>query len=170
MKARYMTVANGVTGFRIILFALFLFYITRHEPVLAGFLLLAAWGLDGVDGFIARTLHQETEFGSYLDKIVDRTVIGFGAIALISAGYLPAKALLILTKDIGLLPMVTMGLTRETWAEGVGNYGKGMTLLQGVGILWLLVGLPYENLVIGIIATLGGVVAFLHLRRLSLCS
>ncbi|MHB0859547.1 MAG: CDP-alcohol phosphatidyltransferase family protein [Anaerolineae bacterium] len=39
---------------------------------LGGLLLIAAAGLDGVDGMVARQMGKATKFGSFLDSVIDR--------------------------------------------------------------------------------------------------
>lgn len=169
MSSLYLTAANGVTVFRIVLFGFSLFFVTEHELLLASILLLVAWGLDGVDGFVARSMNQESDFGSLLDKVVDRAVIGLGIFALMFSGYLPQKAILLLTKDIGLLPVLTSGRPKRWWVAGLGWQGKMMTFLQGVGVVWLVVRGPYEDIMLITVAILGGVVAYVQMRRAFLC-
>ncbi|MEX0649585.1 MAG: CDP-alcohol phosphatidyltransferase family protein [Candidatus Andersenbacteria bacterium] len=164
MKGKYLTAANGVTIFRLVLFLLFLIYLYLQQPIVAGALLLAAWGLDAIDGFVARIFHQQSDIGSWLDKTIDRAVIGLGVLALIAGGYIPPKALLLLTKDIGLFPLFTIQPPGAWWVQGLGWTGKGMTFLQGIGILWLLLDLRYANYLLGIVAVAGGAVAVWHLN------
>jgi CDP-diacylglycerol--glycerol-3-phosphate 3-phosphatidyltransferase len=72
------TWANGVTLVRTI-GGLVLFSIAalEHSPTwnLAG--LGVYWGLDCLDGFLARALDQETRFGAQMDILADRFLIAF---------------------------------------------------------------------------------------------
>ncbi len=72
------TWANGVTLLRtvggMILFSVAAF---QQSPTwnLAG--LAVYWGLDCLDGFLARTLNQETRFGAQMDILSDRFLMAF---------------------------------------------------------------------------------------------
>jgi CDP-diacylglycerol--glycerol-3-phosphate 3-phosphatidyltransferase len=72
------TWANAVTLIRVVAgTALFTVALLEHSMVLslAG---LAVYGiLDGLDGFLARRLHQETRFGAQIDILADRQLIAF---------------------------------------------------------------------------------------------
>jgi CDP-diacylglycerol--glycerol-3-phosphate 3-phosphatidyltransferase len=72
------TWANGVTLFRTIL-GLVLFVVAAVEHSLAWNLagLTVYWGLDVLDGFLARRLDQETRAGAQLDILSDRFLIAF---------------------------------------------------------------------------------------------
>lgn len=72
------TWANSVTLLRtiggLILFSIAAF---QHSPTwnLAG--LAIYWGLDCLDGFLARALNQETRFGAQMDILSDRFLMAF---------------------------------------------------------------------------------------------
>ncbi|MGH9856762.1 MAG: CDP-alcohol phosphatidyltransferase family protein [Acidobacteriota bacterium] len=166
-SGRLITWANGITIVRFIFFLCFVGFLFTGQTRLAVTLFTLAWALDAVDGYIARRLHLETALGSFLDKIVDRVLIGFGLLCLIVTGYLPDYSILILTKDIGLLPVLTIHLARQEYPVPAGWRGKAMTALQGVAILWLLFRWPYPEIVVGITAALGGMAAIVHLRNVA---
>jgi CDP-diacylglycerol--glycerol-3-phosphate 3-phosphatidyltransferase len=72
------TWANAVTLFRTVA-GLALFAVAAVERSLAWNLggLAIYWGLDVLDGFLARRLDQETRFGAQLDIISDRFLVAF---------------------------------------------------------------------------------------------
>lgn len=167
MHKDIFTIANGVTVFRLVLFAIFVWYLLERQLGIAVGFFVGAWVLDGVDGWIARKFNQTTEFGSQLDKIIDRIIIFFGVLFLIKAAYLPRAAILLLAKDIALMPISTVHTTPDKGFKGAGMFGKLMTFLQGAGVLWLLFGLPYPFVVIGVVAALGAMVGGWHLYNVT---
>ncbi|MCK4331717.1 MAG: CDP-alcohol phosphatidyltransferase family protein, partial [Dehalococcoidia bacterium] len=65
-------VPNGVTILRAILtvpIAWLVYQGGAVEVVLAGILLMIAWGTDGLDGFLARRLGQSSLAGALLDLV-----------------------------------------------------------------------------------------------------
>jgi phosphatidylglycerophosphate synthase len=163
-RSDLLTAANGITFARLVLFAVFLLLLSQNRFAVAIGFFVAAWALDAADGYVARWLGQESKFGSQLDKIVDRVILILGVLALIKTAYLPAAAIFLLTKDIGLAPVLTIHAMRQEGLAGAGRLGKLMAAIQGGGIFWLLLGWPYSQLVIGFVAVLGGLVAWQHLR------
>jgi CDP-diacylglycerol--glycerol-3-phosphate 3-phosphatidyltransferase len=72
------TIPNVVTGVRLVAsLVCFAIAAARSDPrwSLAG--LALHWALDAVDGFLARTLRQETRTGAQMDIIADRLTITF---------------------------------------------------------------------------------------------
>lgn len=166
MMQPYWTAANVITVSRLGIFALSLFYIAQDRLIPAVAAFAVAWGLDAFDGFVARRFGQASEFGSMLDKVVDRFIIVVGILAFISAEYLPAAALLLGTKDIALLPSLTIHAARGENTRGLGWEGKALSVLQGGAVVWLLVDWPYQNAVIGLVAVLGAMAAYRYLRAI----
>ncbi len=71
-----MNIPNALTFLRIVLIPLFVFslYFTQ-ETYIAVFLLTIAVLSDWLDGYLARKLTQESEFGKWFDPIADRLLI-----------------------------------------------------------------------------------------------
>ena len=166
-SSQIFTYANVLTLFRLALFCAFVVYLFERELDIALALFIFAWALDAVDGWLARYFRQATDFGSQLDKLIDRIVIALGVLALIRTGYLPPMSILLLTKDFGMLPALTIHSARGEAPQGLGWYGKAMTAIQGASILYLLFRLPYQELVIIAVALAGGFVAVRQLRRIT---
>jgi len=71
--------ANFISIFRIFVmfFAVYLIYTqvgNTHAYIWALILTILAFSLDGVDGYVARKLHEESKFGALLDIMGDRIV------------------------------------------------------------------------------------------------
>ncbi len=161
------TAANAVTLVRLPIFFAFLWYLAQDRLAWALILFVAAWALDAVDGLLARWLKQETALGSTLDKIIDRIILGLGILALIRLAYLPRSAILLLAKDLALLPVLTIHGARGESLAGAGLSGKTMTFVQGAAVFWLLAEWSYQEIVIGAVAIAGGVVACRHLYQVA---
>ena len=78
IKKEYITIPNGVTALRLVA-AIILIFI---EPLSLPYLIIYTIGgiSDAIDGFLARKLGGETEFGAKLDSVSD---ISFYAVSLI---------------------------------------------------------------------------------------
>lgn len=69
--------ANLITIFRIALLVVIFVFLSRETVnghIAAFILTIILIALDGVDGMVARRLHQESQLGSVLDIVVDRIV------------------------------------------------------------------------------------------------
>ncbi|KAI8783114.1 uncharacterized protein LOC106056212 [Biomphalaria glabrata] len=79
----------NVIGYVRILLAIgaFLFY---HDPTWFTILYTASISLDGIDGYLARRLHQCSAFGAWFDVVIDLFTRGYLWCALFQGGYLIA--------------------------------------------------------------------------------
>jgi phosphatidylglycerophosphate synthase len=153
-----MTVANLTTGSRVVFFVLFVWaaHIGAIEWMVVSFIL--AWGLDAVDGWVARRLNQTTGFGYIFDKVVDRVVLFCGLLVLLVNRLVPDYLLLVLVKDIASLPAASVQIHSNRAMPSTGRLGKVASAAQGVAVMWALFGAPYSFFVVLLVAVLGGVV------------
>ncbi len=68
---RIKNLPNAVTLFRILLIPVLFILITQKQTPVFTILLVIAGLCDGVDGFLARRLKQQTKFGTKFDSITD---------------------------------------------------------------------------------------------------
>ena len=69
------TLPNLITVGRIVLVPVVIWAITSGNMLLAFWLFVAAGISDAVDGFLAKKLNAQTEFGAYLDPLADKALL-----------------------------------------------------------------------------------------------
>src|SRR3974390_515879 len=74
-KARIWTVPNQITLLRLGFLPFFLILILYEHYDWALFVLVFVALTDAVDGHLARTLHQKSALGAYLDPIADKLLL-----------------------------------------------------------------------------------------------
>lgn len=158
---------NALTGIRLILTFAFLYLVSTGRVSLAAAVFLPAWVLDAFDGWVARTWHQESRFGYYFDKTVDRILIVGGVLALLIWAKVSPAAIFILTKDGAMGIAATIQLGSHEPVDGAGRLGKFAVLVQGFALLWLLLELPYEAVAIFTAALVGAVSGGVYLHRVA---
>ena len=164
-QGKIFTLANSVTASRLIFFIGFIWELRSENLLFAMVYFGIAWGLDAIDGSIARAMGQDGIFGSQLDKVIDRIIIIGSVVALLRYEYVPPSAVFLLVKDIGL----SIALSLEALSKGFpssGVAGKALSVCQGIAILWLALGLPFQSLIISGIAIWGAIIAVLYLRKM----
>ena len=150
---RLWTPANIVTVLRICLVPVFVVAIISPWPayfpfwpdaetakpwVAAGiFILLAA--TDGLDGYLARSRGEVTNFGKFIDPLADKILVAAALLALIELGVLPSwVALVILAREF-----IVSGIRMVAASQGVviaaSWYGKAKTVTQIVAIVLFIV-------------------------------
>ena len=82
MKARIWTVPNQITFLRLGFLPLFLILVLYEEYRWSLLVLFVAGFSDGIDGLLARTLHQKSALGAYLDPIADKLLLSSSFIVL----------------------------------------------------------------------------------------
>jgi CDP-diacylglycerol--glycerol-3-phosphate 3-phosphatidyltransferase len=110
----------------------------------AGILFGAAGVTDQVDGWLARRLRVESEFGKYADPLADRLMIDAAVIMLVIAERLPWPALaVIVARDALLLVGTKFVLGRSNYEFSVSLLGKAATWVLYAGVGFLLVTHPH---------------------------
>ncbi|KAL4140006.1 hypothetical protein PRNP1_015435 [Phytophthora ramorum] len=95
-----VNVPNVITAARILTTPYLAYLIVQGDHVSAIGLLAVAGVSDWLDGFIARTFHQESIVGSFLDPFADKLLIGTLSLSMMWTGLLPLPlAALILGRD-----------------------------------------------------------------------
>jgi len=129
-----LTIPNFITLLRILLTPLFIIFLIQGAYHKALFVFLLAGLSDLADGLIARTWHQKSRLGSYLDPLADKVLVCTALIMLIPLGRLPAwVALLILCRE-----MIVTGLRGIAATTGIvvsaSGMGKIKSIIQYIGL------------------------------------
>ena len=70
-----LNIPNFITISRVIAIPFFIVAISYHYNGIALAIFVACGVTDGLDGFIARTYHQRTEIGAFLDPLADKLLL-----------------------------------------------------------------------------------------------
>ncbi len=149
-----LSTPNLLTAFRLIIFAGFIYLVDQGNIWWAVLAFILAWGLDAIDGVLARSLRQTSDFGYLFDKMTDRIIIFGGLLVLLVYAVVPIYAFFILTKDV----IVGLGLVfihRGGRIKDLGGAGKAMMAGQGAVILWLMSGGPMGWAAVMVVAVWG---------------
>ena len=113
----------------------------RHYQV--AFLLFVVAGLsDGLDGLLARMLHQRTLLGQYLDPVADKLLLSTLFLVLMHEGLIPRRVtVLVFSRDLGILVVaVLLHLTSNVREFRPSIWGKANTVAQIIAVtstLWV---------------------------------
>jgi cardiolipin synthase (CMP-forming) len=132
MASRILTVPNQLTLLRLAFLPFFVISILyeRYEWALA--ILIAAAASDGLDGLLARKLHQKTALGAYLDPIADKLLLSSSFFLLALKGKIGWwLAILVLSRDVLILAVAVVVLTTAGPRRFPPSlFGKATTLFQ----------------------------------------
>ena len=163
-----MSLANKVSIFRILLVPGIIASLVYYHPnrdvlrFVALGLFLVGIASDAVDGWLARSQNQQTELGTLLDPIADKSLILSALIScsiirgLPEAMRIPAWFnLIVISRDVLLVAgsMVLFAI-QGRWHVRPSRLGKWATFAQMLVIPAVLLGLPVKGLLVGIAAVL----------------
>ena len=138
-----MNLANKLTLIRIILVPVFLIFIAaRHIPygsTIATVIFILASITDKLDGYIARSRNQITNFGKFMDPLADKLLVTAALISLVELHVVPAwAAVIIIAREFAV-----SGLRSIAAAQGrviaASWWGKIKTVIQIIAIILLLI-------------------------------
>jgi cardiolipin synthase len=107
MKLReILTAPNQLTLLRMIFLPFIVIYLVKHDFKWALALFVLAGLSDGLDGLLARKLHQQTVLGQYLDPIADKLLLStmFLVLSIEYRSVVPWKyTVIVFSRDISIL-------------------------------------------------------------------
>jgi CDP-diacylglycerol--glycerol-3-phosphate 3-phosphatidyltransferase len=154
MSSRIMTPANVITVLRICLVPVFVVALLTPWPewmqisalvpdafksLIATILFIVISCTDWIDGYLARSRGEVTNFGKFMDPLADKILVLAALLALVELGVLPSwPVMIILAREF-----IVSGMRMVAASEGVviaaSWYGKSKTVLQIIAIVLFLV-------------------------------
>lgn len=136
-----MNLANKLTLIRIFLVPVFLIFMVKGIPYgsfIATFIFILASLTDKLDGYIARSRNQITNFGKFMDPLADKLLVTAALITLVELKVVPAwAAVIIIAREFAV-----SGLRSIAAAQGrviaASWWGKIKTVIQIIAIILLL--------------------------------
>jgi CDP-diacylglycerol--glycerol-3-phosphate 3-phosphatidyltransferase len=175
---------NALTVLRLLLVPVFVWLLLRESGedaasrVAAVVLFIGAMITDLVDGRVARARGIVTPFGTIMDPIADKALVGSALIGLSVLGEVPWWAtVVILVREVGVTVLRFAVIRYGIMPAGRG--GKTKTLLQTVTLVllmlpwpdgwsWLTSGLLYATVLVTVVTGVDYVADAVRLRRTSI--
>ena len=141
-QARLINIANALTAFRVLLVPLFAHLLISGRIRLALAVFTACGISDGLDGLLARWLHQRTVLGYYLDPIADKLLMATSFIVLAYVNIIPewltvlviSRDLFILVGSILILLLLDSGKIRATFLSKMNTAVQILTVVYFLAI------------------------------------
>ena len=137
-----MNLANKLTLIRIILVPIFLVFIAYQDlpygSVIATLIFIIASVTDQLDGYIARSRNQVTNFGKFMDPLADKLLVTAALISLVELQLVPAwAAIVIIAREFAVSGLRTIAAS-EGLVIAASWWGKIKTVIQIIAIVLLL--------------------------------
>ena len=166
-----LTIPNLITLFRIILTPLFIIFLIQGNYRKALVVFILAGVSDLADGLIARTWHQKSRLGSYLDPLADKLLMAASFVTLSIYHQIPSwLTVVVLSRDVILavgvvifrladIPLVVRPSLAGKWTTTFQLLTVGFVLLNKIWAFPPLV-LPVFFYVTGALTTISGLQYF----------
>jgi len=163
-----LTIPNVITLIRLLLTPLFIIFLIQGQYPKALAVFILAGVSDLADGLIARTWHQKSRLGSYLDPLADKVLMAASFVTLSIYQVIPSwLTVVVISRDVALgLGVVIFRLADIPLVVRPSLAGKWTTTFQlsTVGLVLLSKIWPFSPLVLlaffwvtGILTTLSGI-------------
>ena len=138
-----MNLANKLTVVRMIFVPIFLLCMSTdiipYGTLIATIIFILASITDKLDGYIARSRNQVTNFGKFMDPLADKLLVTAALVTLTGINIIPAWiSVIIIAREFAV-----SGLRSIAAAEGqviaASNWGKIKTVFQMIAIILLLI-------------------------------
>lgn len=144
-----MNLANKLTMLRIFLVPIFLIFIAArgipYGKELATIIFILASLTDKLDGYIARSRNQITNFGKFMDPLADKLLVTAALVSLVELQIVHAwVAMIIIAREFAVSGLRTVAAS-EGNVIAASWWGKIKTVIQIVAIIGALLNLSYVN-------------------------
>jgi len=143
-----LTISNVITISRLITLPFIVYFLITDQRVIAFIIMLIALLSDGIDGYLARKLHQESELGKSLDPLCDKIFLAVILITLYVIGSIPLWGVIIIVSRDFLILLGSFFILRLKSAILTSNLlGKITGFIFGVIICAFTLNLKYIGMV-----------------------
>ncbi|MDR5586873.1 MULTISPECIES: CDP-diacylglycerol--glycerol-3-phosphate 3-phosphatidyltransferase [Clostridium] len=137
-----MNLANKLTLIRIFLVPIFLIFIVvkgiPYGSFIATIIFVLAALTDKLDGYIARSRNQVTNFGKFMDPLADKLLVTTALITLVEMHIVPSwAAVIIIAREFAVSGLRTLAAS-EGRVIAASWWGKIKTVIQIIAIVLLL--------------------------------
>ncbi len=138
-----MNLANKLTILRMFLVPVFLLFMAvkgiPYAGIIATIIFILASLTDKLDGYIARSRNQITNFGKFMDPLADKLLVTSALVSLVELQLLPAwAAMVIIAREFAVSGLRTVAAS-EGLVIAASNWGKAKTVIQMIAIILLLI-------------------------------
>lgn len=138
-----MNLANKLTLIRILLVPIFLVFIVAkgipYGTFIATFIFILASLTDKLDGYIARSRNQITNFGKFMDPLADKLLVTAALVSLVELGLVQGwAAIIIIAREFAVSGLRTLAAS-EGKIIAASWWGKIKTVIQIIAIILLLI-------------------------------
>lgn len=168
-----MTISNIITISRLVLLPFIIYFLLTEQRLVAFVIMLVSLFSDGLDGYLARRLNQESRLGKFLDPLCDKIFLAAVLVTLLYMKAVPLWAVtVIVLRDFLILLGSYILLKSKAVVEPSNTIGKITGFIFGSMILaftigWTLLGniFLYLSIPVMVIAFISYSVNYLRIMK-----
>jgi len=147
MKGRIWTVPNQITLLRLGVLPFFLILVLYEKYQWALIVLVCVALSDGIDGYLARTLHQKSALGAYLDPIADKLLLSSSFVVLAMEKKIAWwLTMMVISRDVLLLVVAAVILIVQGYRPFPPSLlGKATTFFEIALVFFVVFAAAYPN-------------------------
>ena len=139
-----MTISNKLTILRILMVPLFVVLYAYDLMWASAIVFIIASLTDTLDGYLARSRNEITNFGKFADPLADKILVISAIICMVEKGIIPGWALIIIITREFVISGIRMSAAAQNVVIAADKLGKIKTVTQMVAITLLL--FKFENI------------------------
>ena len=147
MKGRIWTVPNQITLLRLGVLPFFLILVLYEKYHWALIVLVCVALSDAIDGYLARTLHQKSALGAYLDPIADKLLLSSSFVVLAMEKKIAWwLTMMVISRDVLLLVVAAVILIVQGYRPFPPSLlGKSTTFFEIALVFFVVFAAAYPN-------------------------
>ncbi|GCD09573.1 CDP-diacylglycerol--glycerol-3-phosphate 3-phosphatidyltransferase [Clostridium tagluense] len=150
-----MNLANKLTMLRIFLVPIFLIFMAVQDipygREVATIIFIVASLTDKLDGYIARSRNQITNFGKFMDPLADKLLVTAALVSLVELQIVASwVAMIIIAREFAVSGLRTIAAS-EGKVIAASWWGKIKTVIQIVAIITALLNLSYVHPILNVL-------------------
>lgn len=135
-----MNIPNFLTLLRIILVPIVVIFLIQGEFLIATIAFVTAALTDALDGFLARSLGQQTPLGAYMDPIADKALLASSFVTLSVLHLIPGwLSVIVISRDLiillGILVLSLMSIPVKIRPTAISKFTTAVQLITVLTVL-----------------------------------
>lgn len=165
MPKNTLSLPNILTILRFLLSTLVFFFLLKKDTDLAIIFFILVTLTDFADGWVARSLKQNSSFGEMLDPMADKFMVSLSLIALFVRYDFPAYGILIVSRDVISLigSLMIFLMHKKNWKPN--KLGKITTFLQILTILGYIINFSHKAYILNFTIVVSIIAAGIYFGR-----
>ena len=137
-----MTISNKLTIFRIVLVPVFVVCLMVNFPfndITAAVIFVIASLTDLLDGYLARSRNEITDFGKFADPLADKILVISALVCFVEMGTIPGWTVILVLAREFVVSGLRMSAASQNVVIAADKFGKIKTVVQMVAVVLLTI-------------------------------